>query len=65
MADAVSPAPPVAVPTANSDEWRARDRFERELLRQVRHTDWRAGREKLAVIRWNGVMVVVLVTEQL
>lgn len=64
MADAVLPAPPVAQPAASSDEWRARDRFERDLLQQVRRVDWRGGKERLAVIKWNGHFVIVLPAEQ-
>lgn len=63
MADAVlpAPAPPAAPP---SDEWRARDRNERELLRRFRQIDLRAGRSLTCVVEWNGVMLKVLTTEQ-
>lgn len=64
MTDATRPAPVPSPTVPSPDEWRARDRFERDLLKQVRRVDWRTGRAKQAIINWNGITVVVLVGEQ-
>lgn len=78
MADAVKAVPPRDAATdvdvaagitaarthAPPDEWRARSRLEREVLAGLRRLDFRAGRERIVVVRWNGVMAIVLPTEQ-
>lgn len=56
------PAPPI--PAEPPDEWRARDRNERELLRRFRQLGLRAGKAQTVVVEWNGVMFKVLTTEQ-
>lgn len=56
-----APPPPTAEPP---DEWRARDRAEREVLKGLRRVGFKAGRSRIVVIHWNGVMAIVLPTEQ-
>lgn len=56
------PAPPVE--PLPPDEWRARDRLEREVLKGLRRVNFKAGRSRIVVIHWNGVMATVLPTEQ-
>lgn len=60
IAGAGRPAP-VAKPAADDV---ARSNLERELLRAMRRLDFRIGQERIVVLRWNGVRLIVLPTEQ-
>mgnify|MGYP006935476236 CR=1 FL=1 len=64
IAAGITAARASAPPPTDSDEWRARSRLEREVLAGLRRCDFRAGRERIVVVRWNGVMAIVLPTEQ-
>lgn len=49
-------------PTAG--ELVTQNNLERELLRAMRQLDFRPGRERILVVRWNGVRLLVMDTEQ-
>lgn len=65
MADASPrPDPRTLASPAVADEFKQLSPLQREVLRCLEKLDFRAGRERIVLLRWNGTRVIVLDTEQ-